>query len=329
MSGSEGRVTLWMIEIFAAIAEDLSISTAARRIGTSPSTVSQQLSKLEAIVNVPLVDRAARPLRLTPQGEIFRRRALSILDEAALARAELADRGLASLARFRLGMIEDFDADVTPRLLGEMGDVLRDCQFLLETGPSHRLLSQLEDRALDMVVAADTAAAADWMEVHPLLEEPFVAAVPLRDGRPAAETLAELARRPLIQYTQRHHMGRQIAAHLTRQNLVLAHRYEMDSYHAILAMVAEGAGWTILTPLGLLRAQRFLGRVAVVSLPGAPLSRQIALWSRRGALGTMPADIARRLRGILGDLIVAPARARMPWLEATLRILPEAPVYVP
>lgn len=329
MSETEGRVTLWMIEIFAAIAEERSISSAARRVGTSLSTVSQQLSKLEAIVATRLVDRAARPLRLTPKGEIFLRRAQTILDEAALARAELAGSDLSQLTRFRLGMIEDFDADVTPRLLGEMASMLQDCRFLLETGPSHRLLAQLDARALDGVVAADIAATAEWMEVHPLLEEPFVAAVPLAGGAPVATDLAGLAGLSLIQYTQRHHMGRQIAAHLARQNLVLAHRFEMDSYHAILAMVAKGAGWTILTPLGLLRAQRFLGQVAVVALPGAPLSRQILLSARRGVLGGIPAEMAGRLRPILDEMIVAPTRERMPWLGEALRVLPAPEDQVP
>ena len=43
----------------------------------------------------------------------------------------------------------------------------------------------------------------------------------------------------------------QIAAHLARQNMGQAARFELDSYNAILAMVAEGEGWTILTPLAL------------------------------------------------------------------------------
>jgi hypothetical protein len=94
------------------------------------------------------------------------------------------------------------------------------------------------------------------------------------------------------------------------------------------ARIASGRQGTETT-LTLLRAQRFLDRVAVVPLPGAPLSRQIALWSRRGGLGTMPAETALRLRGILADLIVAPARARMPWLGEALRVLPEVAVQVP
>lgn len=324
MTEAPGRVTLWMVEIFAAIAAEGSIGTAARRVGASASTVSQQLAKLEAGLGTQLVDRAARPLRLTPAGETFLRRARRILDEAALARAELARGDLSALMRFRLGMIEDFEADVTPRLLSDMAGALDRSRFLLETGPSHRLLSALDEGALDVVVAADTGEPAEGLEMHPLLREPFVAAVPLAVGTPVASDLSALAGLPFLHYSQRLFMGRQIAAHLARQNVALSPRFELDSYHAILAMVADGAGWTILTPLGLHRAQRFADRVAVVPLPLAPLSRQIALWARREVLGDMAGATAARLRPILADLIVGPARARWPWLGDALRVEPGA-----
>jgi DNA-binding transcriptional LysR family regulator len=311
------RVTLWGIEVFAAVAEEGAVSAAARRLGASPSAVSQQLTNLETALGAVLMDRQVRPVALTPAGHLFRRRAQTILLESERAQAELRAADFARLTDFRLGMIEDFDAEVTPRLLVALADELTECQFLLETGPSHRLLDALDTRALDVVVAADMGATADWMEVHPLLEEPFVAAVPL--GRPA--DLAALQALPLIQYTARHHMGRQIAAHLARQDLRLAHRFELDSYHAIMAMVAEGAGWTILTPLGALHAHRFRGRTEIHPLPVAPLSRRISLSARAGVLGDMPARTAARLRGLLSDLVVTPTVARLPWLQGALRVL--------
>lgn len=315
MAETAQRLTLWGIEVFAAVADEGSVTAAARRLGASASAVSQQLSNLEAALGAELVDRSARPAALTPAGQMFRRRAETILSEAAQARAELAFGNLSRLTEFRLGMIEDFDSEVTPRLLAEMADALSGCHFLLETGPSHRLLEALDTRALDVVVAADMGAAAEWMEVHPLLEEPFVAAVP------RGATLDDPHALPLIRYTARHHMGRQIAAHLARQNLTLSRRFELDSYHAIMAMVAAGAGWTILTPLGALHAHRFRNATDILPLPFAPLSRTISLSARRGILGDMPADTAARLRHLLGELVVAPATERLPWLAGALRVL--------
>jgi len=318
MVDTPGKVTLWGIEVFHAAAEELSISAAARRLGASPSAVSQQITNLEAALGADLLDRSARPLALTPAGALFLRRARAILNEAAEARAELAMADLSRLTRVNLGMIEDFDADVTPRLLADMAGELRHTRFLLETGATHRLLAKLEARALDMVVAADVGGAPpDWAEVHPLLEEPFIAAMP--KGAGTIETV--IGSMPLIQYTERHLMGRQIAAHLAREGVRVVHRFELDSYHAIMAMVAGGTGWTILTPLGYLRAERFRDHADIVPLPFAPLTRTIQLSARAGVFQDLPGQVAGRLRGLLGELIVHKAIDRMPWLEGNLRVL--------
>jgi DNA-binding transcriptional LysR family regulator len=263
-------------------------------------------------------------MRLTPAGGMFRRHAQTILNASAEARAELAVADISALTTLRLGMIEDFEAEVTPRLLQLMAEELKGAQFLLETGASHRLIDQLDSRALDVVVAADLGAAAgggEWMEVHPLLSEPFVVATPRGAVDPARDVAAQLLALPLIQYTSRHLMGRQIAAHLVRQNLRLPHRFELDSYHAIMAMVAGGAGWTILTPLGVIHAERFRNSVDVLPLPFEPLSRTISLTARADVLRDMPRRMAGLLRPLLQSQVVDPAVAQMPWLEGALRVL--------
>ena len=315
MAEQQGRVTLWGIEVFLAVAEEGAISAAAKRLGVSPSAISQQLTGLETALAAVLLDRSARPMRLTPAGAMFRRHAQTILNAEAEARADLAVADLSGLTTLRLGMIEDFDAEVTPSLLSALAAELKGCRFLLETGASHRLLDQLETRSLDIVVAADLdsdTADQGWREVHPLLAEPFLAITP--KGRSHTDL-------PLIQYTARHVMGRQIAGHLARQNLRLAHRFELDSYHAILAMVAGGQGWTILTPLALHHAARFHGQIDVAPLPFEPLQRTLSLSAREGVLREMPRHIASRLRGLIAAQIVAPAQAEWPWLGETLRVL--------
>jgi DNA-binding transcriptional LysR family regulator len=315
MAEQQGRVTLWGIEVFLAVAEEGAISAAARRLGVSPSAISQQLTGLESALGAILLDRSARPMGLTPAGAMFRRHAQTILNAEAEARADLAVADLSGLTTLRLGMIEDFDAEVTPSLLSALAQDLKGCRFLLETGASHRLLDQLESRSLDIVVAADLGsenADAGWREVHPLLSEPFLAVTP------KGHSTADL---PLIQYTARHLMGRQIASHLAQQNLRLTHRFELDSYHAILAMVANGQGWTILTPLALHHAARFSTGIDVAPLPFAPLHRTLSLSARAGVLRDMPGQVATRLRGLIQAKVVGPAQADWPWLKGQLQVL--------
>jgi len=315
MADAEGRVTLWGIEVFVAAAEEGSISAAARRLGVSPSAVSQQLSGLEAALGAGLLDRSGRPMQVTPAGAMFRRHAQTILNAASEARAELAMADLSGMTTLRIGVIEDFDSDVTPRLLSLLARDLKGCRFLLETGASHRLMDQLEARALDIVIAADSASDhpdSHWREVHPLMSEPFVAVCP-PGGR-----IEDL---PLIQYTARHLMGRQIAAHLTRLGLKPAHRFELDSYAAILAMVAGGEGWTILTPLALHQARAFRTQVEVRPLPFPALERTLSLSARAGILHDVPGQIATRLKPLVAEVVITPALAACPWLAPALRVL--------
>ncbi|THD84615.1 LysR family transcriptional regulator [Aliigemmobacter aestuarii] len=315
MAETQGRVTLWAAEVFLAAAEEGAISAAARRLGSSPSAVSQQISGLEAALGAVLIDRAVRPLRLTPAGTMFRRHAQTMLKAEAEARAELALADLSGLTTLRLGMIEDLDGDVTPRLLSGLAGRLAGCRFLLETGPSHRLLDQLEARALDVVVSAELGTEKPGedqsLEIHPLMADPFVAVWPR--GQAGADL-------PMIRYTARHLMGRQIAAHLARLNLSYPSRFELDSYHALLAMVADGAGWAMLTPLGLQHAGAVADRIEVSPLPFAPLERSIALTARAGVLQDLPARIAVDLRGLLADRVIAPSLARWPFLSSALRL---------
>lgn len=320
MEVGPGRITLWAIEIFVAAADEGSISAAARRLAASPSTVSQQLTNLETAVGATLLQRNSRPIALTPAGAIFLRRAKAIIAEAELARAELTQGDLSALTRFRLGVIEDFEADVTPQLLTRMAHHLQDCQFLLETGPSHALMDQLENRELDVIVAADTGERADWMEVHPLISEQFVGAAPKgrldlsADMRPQLEELA------FVQYTKRHYMGRWISQHLLQHDVHLSHRFELDSYHAILALVAQGVGWTILTPLALQRARRFAPELDVFPLPFGTLSRQISVIARKDILGSVPQEVASNLGDLLQEIIVSPTTKEHPWMTDHLTL---------
>jgi DNA-binding transcriptional LysR family regulator len=115
-------------------------------------------------------------------------------------------------------------------------------------------------------------------------------------------------------------MGRQIAAWLEAQPQRHPVRFELDSYHAILAMVAQGQGWTILTPLGLLHAAQFLDALDVAPLTGVAMERRLSLSARAGVMRDLPAEVAGAIRTHLAALVIAPAIARWGWLAPHLRL---------
>lgn len=321
MVDTPGKLSLWAIEIFVATVEEGSVSAAARRLGASVSSISQQLSNLEAALGATLLDRNKRPQQVTSAGALFLRRAQTILVTANQAKAELAVFNFSQTTRLRLGMIDDFDADVTPALMLKLARRMTGCQFLLESGGSYAMAEGLENRSLDVIVAADLETTQSWMELHPLLRDPFVLAVKKGMIDPVKPVLDQLFKHAFIRYSSRQMMGRQIESHLARQRIALPNRFEFDSYHAILSMVAGGAGWAITTPLGFMRAQRFHGDVEILPLPFKALSRNISLIARGRALDGIPAKIAADLRPMIREMLVAPCVEKYSWLADDLQVL--------
>lgn len=309
------RLTLRNIEIFIAAIEEGSVASAARRLGTSPSSISQHLSNLEEDLGTTIIDRTSRPLALTPAGVLFRRRAANILTEAARARAELAAADYTSLGHLSLAVIDDFEPDVTPALMASFATEMPDCHIILQTGASHDNLSALESRAVDMCIAAAPETPENWMEIYPLLNEPFVLLAPKGTVNPAEPSLPQLAAIPFIRFPRDQVVGRMIEARLTVERLALPQKFEIDSYQSIMAMVAQGTGWAIAPPMCYLRAQRFQREVDMLPLPFQGLSRQISLFARKDTLDRIPKDIATRLAGLIEEMLIKPTIANHPWLS--------------
>ena len=321
MVESPGRITLWGIEIFVAAAEESSISAAAKRLSASPSAVSQQITNLEVGIGANLLDRSKRPHQLTEAGLIFIKRAKRILSEASHARAELAVQDLSKFTRFRLGVVEDFDANITPKLLTELSKEFTGCQIQLETAYSLKLQELLEKRQLDMIVAADLGQSQDWMEVYPVLQEPFLVAAPKGLVKQNGNEFDQLLNYPFIRYSSTQAMGRLIDAHLLRQKINIPHKFELDSYHASLALVANKAAWTITTPLGFSHALRFQSEVELLPLPMKGFTRTISVLSRADGFEKMPKHIASLIRILLQRTILTDLIEKFPWLEGDLCIL--------
>src|SRR4051794_1554662 len=80
------------ISSFVAIAEDGSISAAARRLNLSKSVVSERLAELEHGLGAQLFHRTTRKLSLTEDGAAFLERAVRIVREVDDAAAEVSER---------------------------------------------------------------------------------------------------------------------------------------------------------------------------------------------------------------------------------------------
>jgi len=139
-----------LLRSFAVIAEVRALSRAANRIGRTQSALSQQMKRLEEIVDQPLFQRTGRGVVLTGPGErllIHAQRILRLHDEAM---ADLCGTGLSGSIRF--GCPDDYAAVFLPSLLRQFSSQHPHALVEVVCGPTPRLIEQLEKRAVDLAM---------------------------------------------------------------------------------------------------------------------------------------------------------------------------------
>lgn len=314
-------VTLRGIEVFEALAQAGSVAHAAVLTGLSQPAVSQQMRNLEQAVGADLIDHSRRPMRLTPAGQLFLRRAGVALSELRQAQSEVTVMDLAHLKELNLGIIDDFDNDLTPRLATILADSLTGCRFRMITAGSHELASAMRTQDLHMAIAAKTTHNMDGVTEYPLARDPFIIVAPLGVADSAQHLLDGAGDLPLLHYAAEQLIAQQIAAHLARAGLTPPARFEIGSHLALMAMVARGIGWTITTPLGYMRAARFHDTLHAMPLPLADAARQITLFAGSDWSDPVPRDIAQTMRRLIQTHMIGPVTAQLPWLTDSFHLM--------
>ena len=315
-------VSLRALELLDELDRTGSMRDAAANLGLSPSAASQQLKNLERALGHPLVDHARRPLGLGRGGVAYVEHVRAALAHLRQGASELSLEDLGSLRSLRVGVIDDFDAEVTPRLGVALARMFAAAELTLSTAPSLRLLDDLVSREVDLGVAAGPLELPAGIVEIPLLRDAFLLATPRGHPSAAPESFDALAPLPFLRYDDTLLQGRQIAAQLARLRLAPPGRVRLDSNQAIFALVANGSGWTISTAVGFLRARRFHDQVDLHRLPFASFSRTVSLLHRPDWMPEIALAVARILRGILRERVVGPGREAIPWIGEGLSIPP-------
>ncbi|MEM8949487.1 MAG: LysR family transcriptional regulator [Pseudomonadota bacterium] len=173
-------ITLRHLEILRAIAGNRSLTLAAKQLGLSQPSLSQQLSKLEGDLGQRLVDRSPKGLHLTDSGNFLLSKAepiLSMVEEAEIGlgqfehgvRGQIAIGALTSLAR----------SLVTPASV-ELKNRFPEIQLNIHELSPQTVVGQLQSRRMQIALISNTILTdqeLNFAKVE-LASDPYVLAVP-------------------------------------------------------------------------------------------------------------------------------------------------------
>src|ERR671913_1510261 len=249
---------LSQVQTFRAVAEELSFSRAAAKLGYVQSSVSAQVGALERELGVPLFDRLGRRIKLTDAGEMMLSHSRKLLALAEQTKGAVVDAGVGSgevTGSLTVSAPETLLTYRLPRLLALFHE--RHPKVRLSVRPSAvgRLVGSMrrsvEEGSVDVAFVLDGPVEAPGLSVEPLLEESVSVIVPAAHAL-ASSTMAAsrdlsgetvlLPEAPESGCAYRGQFERQLGA----ASVVPAEKMEFQSIEAVKQCVAAGMGVSVL-----------------------------------------------------------------------------------
>jgi len=271
------------LRAFVAVAETGSFADAASRLHMTQSGVSRAVATLENELGGVLLHRGPGHTRVTALGEQALTRSRTILRETAEMRQGVdgVTRG-----RVRLGSMPSVSATLLPRLLARLEQRHPAVEVAVVDGHDDELVDWVREGIVDLAVVAGDHAG---LEQQLLFRDEFLAVLPRTHPLAAAPAVprAAFAESPFI--LTRAGCERLVLELLTAGGVRPAIAHEVSEPAAILAMVSEGLGVSIMPRLAARRPPR-----SVVLLPlDPPAERRISLATPNGTSPSPAVDAFR------------------------------------
>ncbi|MEM1313965.1 MAG: hydrogen peroxide-inducible genes activator [Pseudomonadota bacterium] len=290
-------LTLKHLRYIDALARHQHFGRAAEACAITQPALSQQIKELEGMLGVPLVERAARRIRLTPLGEAFVERARPIL----LAVEELGDLVRASAGplagRLRLGVMPTVAPYFLPAIIRVLGARLPQMEIEAREAVTRTLIEALQESHLDAAVVALPISEPALREFA-LFEEDFVLVRSGRDAGLPPPSAAGLSAMRLLLLEEGHCFRDQALSFCKTGGAQPRQVMEGSSLSTLVQMVGAGMGVTLIPEMAIGLETRSAD-VSVARFPDPAPRRSIGMvWRKTSPLDEQLMQIAAIVRGV-------------------------------
>lgn len=236
---------LSQLRCFVAVAEELHFGRAAARLNMTQPPLSRQIQILERILDVSLLERSNRTVKLTPAGQSFlaeARRLLKLAESAALLAKRVAKGKAGSI---NIGFTAASAYSYVPQLVAACRRQLPEVEIALKEMVSGDQLKRLDSGEIDVGLLRPPIPRTG-LRAFRVCAEPMIAAVPAGHSLARAEAISldDLALEPFITYApyEARYFHDLVVELFTRSGLVPDYVQHLAQIHSILAMVHSGVG---------------------------------------------------------------------------------------
>jgi DNA-binding transcriptional LysR family regulator len=235
---------------FAAVADELHFTRAARRLHVAQPALTKRIQQLEHRLGVRLFVRTRRAVTLTADGEQLLEKARQVIraaeDLAATAR-RLSD---GELGRLRIGFTPSAPHLVLPALMRAFRRQHPAISCVMTEASSEDQIRQILEGELDVGILRPPAVRPATLVCTTFLEEPYVAVLPRSHRLAGARAIAlvDLASEPFVLIARRvvAAIHDQIVAACVEAGFTAHVVQEATHIHAVVSLVAAECGVSLL-----------------------------------------------------------------------------------
>jgi LysR family hydrogen peroxide-inducible transcriptional activator len=166
-------MTITQLNYLLAVAEYKNFTVAANKSFVTQPTLSMQIQKLEAELEVTIFNRKKKPIELTPIGEKIIEQAKTIVNESNRI-VDIVEQQKGFIGgEFKIGIIPTITPTLLPFFLKSFLKKYPKVKLIIEELTTNEIIKKLVDGHIDAAIAA-TPLENEAIKEKPLYYEPFV-----------------------------------------------------------------------------------------------------------------------------------------------------------
>lgn len=276
------QLSLRDLEYLIAIAEELHFGRAANRLHVSQPTLSEQIKKLEGLLETTFFERTKRVVKLTPQGQELLTSAYKIMREADLFLKIAKNKKAPLSGEFHLGAIATVGPYYLPYIIGPLRKAFPELELIIHEGMTDELLTKLDRGELNAVIASRTFDEKNY-RVYSLYHEPFWLAAPAEQEfkqKNGKISVKDIESDRLLLLTEGNCLKDEVLNFCQFSRNKSSQKMQSSSLETLRHLVAAGQGYTFFPQLAISDEKKLKGLMKYYPFMEKSASREIVLLAR-------------------------------------------------
>ncbi len=295
------KLSLKQIRYFVAVAETGSFRQAAFQLNITQPTLSNQISALEKLLGMPLLERSRHGTRTTVAGREMVGNARRILEEARGLTVKAGNFLGGGVGTHRLGVTPTLGPYLLPHILTPLHSNFHDLKLYVREETPSVLELGLVQGLYDLALSTQPISSSE-LEVVPICREPIKLVLSNEHRLAKKERIkrADLVSEPILTISEHHLFHRQIIDLCQQLGAQVRRDYEGTSLDTLRQMVVMGMGSAFLPALYIKSEIRDDEELRVVDVEGVKVVRNHALaWRHTSPDKLFYRELANQVREII------------------------------